>query len=228
MKSLTTQAIILSRTDFGEAARIITFLTPEQGKVRAMARGVRKSKSKMAGALELFSVADITYLVGRSEVNTLMSARLARHYGNIVNDLDRTNAGYQFIKELNQATADNPEPAYFKLLEGAFRALDDKSLGLDLIELWFRAQLLKLSGRTPNLQTDKAGQKLDAGKRYMLDPETMALAPSSGKKTLDANHIKFLRFVFANNTLANLQRIKGSADLAKVCGPALTVLTPGF
>jgi DNA repair protein RecO (recombination protein O) len=79
MKQQSTKAVILTRTDYGEADRIMTFLTPELGKVRAMAKGVRKPKSKLAGGIELFSVSDITYIVGRSELQTLVSTRLDTH-----------------------------------------------------------------------------------------------------------------------------------------------------
>ena len=65
MDRINTQAIVLRRTDFGEADRIINFLTPDRGKISGLARGVRKQKSKLAGGIELFSVSDITYLVGR-------------------------------------------------------------------------------------------------------------------------------------------------------------------
>src|SRR5207248_7380678 len=111
----------------------------------------RKSKSKMAGGIELFSISQITYIVGRSEINTLISTRLDKHYGNIVKDLDRTNLAYEFIKILNKSTEDQPEEAYFNLLKQAFEALDDTKINLELIGSWFYAQLLKLAGHTPNM-----------------------------------------------------------------------------
>jgi len=51
MKRINTHGIVLARTDFGEADRILTFLTPDNGKVKAIAKGVRKQKSKMAGGI---------------------------------------------------------------------------------------------------------------------------------------------------------------------------------
>src|SRR5689334_13497784 len=101
MRKLNTQGIVIARTNYGEAARIITFLTPDHGKLKVMAKGVRKSKSKLAGGIELFSVSHIGILKGKGEVDTLVSSRLIKHYGNIVKELDRTNLGYQLIKELD-------------------------------------------------------------------------------------------------------------------------------
>ena len=54
-RSYRTEAIVLRRTEFGEADRIVTFYTPEYGKLKAMAKGVRKPRSKLSGLVELFT-----------------------------------------------------------------------------------------------------------------------------------------------------------------------------
>src|SRR5205085_581911 len=120
-----SSGIVLSRTNYGEADRILTLLTPDHGKLRLMARGVRKVKSKLAGGIELFSVSDITFIRGRGEMGTLISTRLVKHYGKIVQHIDRVQLGYELIKLLNTATEDRPEADYFELLQQAFAALDE-------------------------------------------------------------------------------------------------------
>src|SRR3954468_11171776 len=120
MQKFKTQGIILNRTEYGEADRILTFLTANHGKVKAIAKGVRKLKSKLAGGIELFSISDLSFIVGSGEINTLASSRLVTHYGGIVKNLDRTNLGYEFIKIIDRATEDKPEPGYFDLLNQAF------------------------------------------------------------------------------------------------------------
>ncbi|HET7827757.1 MAG TPA: DNA repair protein RecO, partial [Candidatus Saccharimonadales bacterium] len=143
MQKFNTRGIVLARVNYGEAGRIITFLTPDRGKLKVLAKGVRKTKSKLAGGIELFSVSHIGVLAGKGEVDTLVSSRLAKHYGRIVKDLGRTELAYQLIKQINKATEDQPEAAYFELLEQAFESLDDESVSLSLIDAWFSAQLLK-------------------------------------------------------------------------------------
>src|SRR5262245_10052748 len=123
MKQLVTEAIILSRTDYGEADRILTLLTPDQGKLRVLAKGVRRVKSKLAGGIELFSISTIIFIRGRGEIGTLISTRLVKHYAHIVADLDRTMAGYELIKEINKVTEDEPGPEYFMLLRQVFEVL---------------------------------------------------------------------------------------------------------
>jgi hypothetical protein len=104
MNQLTTQGIILGRTDYGEADRILTMLTPDHGKLRLMAKGVRRVRSKLAGGIELFSVSDVTYIKGRGDIGTLISTRLVRYYKYIVSDINRTMLGYDLIKLLNKVT----------------------------------------------------------------------------------------------------------------------------
>jgi DNA repair protein RecO (recombination protein O) len=213
VRQLVTTGIILRRTDYGEADRILTMLTPDQGKLRLMAKGVRRVKSKLAGGIELFSVSHVTYIQGRKEIGTLISARLVKHYGGIVKDIQRTMLGYDLIKRLDKATEDEPEPEYFELLQQAFEALDDMAVGLELVRLWFMMQLLRLGGHTPNLQSDIHGDKLLPDSRYSFsfDDMTFTVAPNG---PFTANHIKFLRLGFAGHQPKALGHVQGSNELA--------------
>ncbi|HLZ15158.1 MAG TPA: DNA repair protein RecO [Candidatus Saccharimonadales bacterium] len=210
MNQLVTTGIILARTDYGEADRILTLLTPEYGKLRLLAKGVRRVKSKLAGGIELFSVSELTFIRGRGEIGTLVSSRLKQHFSHIVQDLDRTMLGYELIRQLNKITEDEAEAEYFELLQQAFEALDDTGVPLELVSFWYAAQLLRLGGHTPNLQTDDTGVLLDDAQTYNFSPERMSFtpAPASKQGRFAANHIKFLRFAFAGNTPHTLARVR--------------------
>lgn len=208
MKQLVTRAIILRRTDYGEADRILILLTPDYGKLSLVARGVRRVKSKLAGGIELFSVSTITFAKGRSDLGTLVSARLVKHYGTIVQDLDRTMLGYELIKEFSKNTEDHPGPEYFGLLEQAFEALDDAAIPLDVIRLWFWAQLLRLGGLEPNLQTDTSDRKLQADMQYQFDNDAMAFAAAPEQGRFNRNHIKLLRLAFAGHKPKALAQVQ--------------------
>jgi DNA repair protein RecO len=223
MNQVLTKGIILSRTDYGEADRILTLLTPEQGKLRLMARGVRRAKSKLAGGIELFSTSDITFIHGRGEIGTLISARLIKHYGTIVKDIYRVQLGYELIKMLNRATEDQPEADYYDLLEQGFQALDQENIATDLIRLWFEACLLRLAGHTPNLQTDTAGQKLAADQTYNFDFDAVAFAPHTEAK-FTAAHIKLLRLTFKGHSPKTLNQIEGIESLVPVCLPLIRTM----
>lgn len=227
MKQLLTKGIILSRTDFGEADRIITVLTPEAGKLRLLAKGVRKIKSKLAGGIELFSVSDLTYLQGKGEVGTLVSSRLDKHYGRIVSHIERVQLGYELIKELHKATEDHPEAEYFHLLDQTFVALDDSTIPLELVRLWFDAQLLRLAGHEPNLRSDKQDATLDASRRYTFDFESMCFA-AQPEGRFSADHIKLLRLLFSNHTPGKLTQVQGIAGLLADITPLIRTMLTSF
>jgi DNA repair protein RecO (recombination protein O) len=223
MRQLVTTGIILSRTDYGEADRILTLLTPDHGKLHLLARGVRRIKSKLAGGIELFSVSTITFAPGRGELGTLVSTRLVQHYEQIAKDLQRTMTGYDLIKQLNKATEDQPEPEYFALLKEAFEALNDAQVPLPLIQFWFVAQMMRLGGRGPNLQTDEQGKKLVPDQLYDFDLDRMTFVANPLSGRFNANHIKFLRLVFAGNQPKVLAQVQGMGQLLHDCQPLFDI-----
>jgi len=218
-----TDAIVLTRIDYGEADRILTLLTPDHGKLRLIAKGVRRIRSKLAGGIELFSISNITFIKGRSEIGTLVATRLQTHYQHIVQDLDRTMLGYDLIKQLNKVTEDETEPEYFELLWRMFMALDNLDIDIVLIRLWFGSQLLRLSGHTPNLRTEPGGAKLVAGHSYefSFDDSGFIATPDA---QYDTDTIKFMRLIFSDNSPEVLANVQGSADLSKRCMPLVATL----
>ncbi len=207
MKTLITKGIVLSRTDYGEADRIITVITPDHGKLRLIVKGVRRMKSKMAGGIELFSINQLTYIKGRGEISTMISARSDKYYSHIVDDIDRVQLGYEIIKKLNKATEDNTEKEYYLLLHKCFQALDDPSINIKIIECWFRAQLLSIGGYEPNLISDNHGEKLVIDKQYNFDVEEMYfIQNNSGQYGTDS--IKLLRLFFSKYSPIELKNIR--------------------
>lgn len=216
MNHIVTRAIFLSRTNYGEADRILTVLTPDHGKLRLMARGVRKSKSKLAGGIELFSVSDITFIRGKADIGTLVSARLDVHYGEIVKHIERTMLGYEIMKIIHRATEDETEEYYFTVLQSCMEALNDTLISDQLIRVWYMAQLIKLAGHSPNLQTDISGNRLVVSNRYLFSFDDMAFAKHS-RGNFDATRIKFLRLLFSSNPPSVLAAVIDSPTLAKEC-----------
>jgi DNA repair protein RecO (recombination protein O) len=223
MKTIRTQAIVLSRTDYGEADRIITFLTPNEGKIRLMARGVRKVKSKLAGGIELFSTSDVSFIRGRGDIGTLVSTQLIKHYGKIIKDIERVQMGYELIKHLNKATEDSADSDYYDLLEQVFVSLNDKTISLDIVSMWFHAQLLALSGHMPNLTTDLEGNKLTEGAKYNFDFENVSFAGNKSGR-FETNHIKAMRLLFSSNNPSQLSGVEGLLENLQIIKPLLSTL----
>jgi len=213
MRQIVTRGIVLARTNFQEADRIITVLTPDQGKIRLMAKGVRRERSKLAGGIELFSISDVTFLPARKEIGTLISSRLISHYGDIVADINRTMLGYELLKRINRVTEDAAGDEYFKLLEASLGGLNDNALAHELVELWFTMQLLKITGHSPKLRKDSAGNDLETGKKYMFSYDDMAFR-SASEGPFRANHIKLLRLGIGTLKPQMLVQVKGTEQLA--------------
>lgn len=223
MNQHRTTAIILTRVNYGESDRIITVLTPDVGKLSLMAKGVRKIKSKLAGGIELFSVSEISYVPGKGGLNTLVSSRLLRHYGSIVADINRTMLGYELIKLLHELTEEEPEKAYYELIELIFASLDQPSMSIELIRVWVSAQLLRLAGHTPNLRSDIEGSSLDPTRRYVFDYDKVAFRVAN-EGVFGANEIKFVRLIFGTNEPVVLSRVSGIDHLTEVAAPLVVTL----
>lgn len=215
MQTFRTEAIILRRTNYGEADRILTLLTPERGKLSAIAKSVRKSKSKLAGGLELFATSDITITEGRSELGLITSARLVHFYGNILHDYDRLQLGYELTRLINRITETVTEPEFYMLLRDGFAYLDELAIDYRLVELWFRLQFATLLGRGLNLSIDGSGARLKVESAYMFDFQEMAFSEKpTGSFT--AEHIKLLRLATVK-TPAILKHVGGIEGIVDDC-----------
>lgn len=212
MNHVTTVGIVLSRTNYGEADRIMTMLTTDQGKVRFIAKGARKPKSKLAAGVELFCVSHVSLMVGRSDLATLTSARLQRQFSHITGDIDRTMYGYEVIKCLATITEDDAGKEYFDLLSATLEALDDTALPLAITSTWFDLHVLNLMGHQPNLHTDVQNKPLQQDEQYLFSYDDMSFVASPAG-TYGAPLIKLLRLAIAVDNPCLLANVSGVTEL---------------
>jgi len=214
MKTIRTRAIVLRRTNFGEADRILQLLTPE-GRRSVMAKGVRREKSKLAGGIELFAITDVVLGEGRGDLGILTSAQLVKFYRHILEDYDRLQFGYRAIKLVGAASDTVDEPEWFDLLAEVLAALDALTIPSELIETWFLLRYSGLLGRELNLERDIDGAPLSAELRYRYDSSEEGLRPlTSGEVTSD--HIKLLRLI-GTRSLKVLVQIGGIGAILPEC-----------
>lgn len=214
-KILRTKAIVLRRTNYGEADRIVQFLTPEYGKLGAIAKGVRREKSKLAGGIELFARCDVTISIGKGDLGIVTGTRLEQFYGNILHDYDRLQFGYEAIKQMNKAADSIDEPNFFELLDQTFAYLHAETISLQVIKAWFWLQLSILLGIGLNLSTDDSGMKLVEDARYDFDMnQSVFIFREQGRFT--AEHIKLLRLLSAQSPKVAMQ-VNGVDALVDDC-----------
>lgn len=208
-KDIRTKALVLRRTNFGEADRIINFLT-EQGVISAIAKGVRKEKSKLAGSVELFCLSEITVHEGlNNKLGVLTSARMLEHYENIVYKLSELELASRIMKKISTVAENSSGPEYFDLLHQVLAALN-AGVNPELVETWFWFNFARIGGEQVNLVRDTSGAKLDELKTYVWDTTESALRPQLGGN-VSAEEIKLMRLILSSS-LKTVSRVKDIAS----------------
>src|ERR1700757_926478 len=125
MQVFRDDGVVLRTHKLGEADRIITLLTRQNGRVRAVAKGVRRTKSRFGARLEPFTHVDVMLHPGRS-LDVITQAEVIRPYGApLAEDYPRYTAGTAMLETAERLTPVEKEPALrqFLLLVGGLRAL---------------------------------------------------------------------------------------------------------
>jgi len=192
-KNISDNAIVLSRINYGEKDRILSVLTEQNGKLKVLAKSVRAGKSKLAGGIELFAENHIVLVKGRSDLHTLISAKMTNYYGDkIVKDLAKSEFAYAILKKVNQLTPDDAGSEYYPYIIEALENLNTEA-DINQLKTYFFVKLLGLNGTTPNLKTLEDGSPLLPDKKYGFDFENHCFfVNSSGNFTAD--NIKILRY----------------------------------
>lgn len=214
MASERTRAIVLRRTNYGEADRVLKLLTPDR-QVSVMARGVRREKSKLAGGIELFAVSDITIHSGKGELGVLTGARLESFFGHILEDYDRLQFGYEAINAVSKASDMINEPGWFEILEQVYMGLDRLDISLQLVQSWFYLRYAEMTGYGLSLERDVSGNVLAAEKSYMYDVGEKGLRLSE-QGDITADHIKYLRLMEVK-PLLTVAQVGGVDDILPDC-----------
>ena len=144
-----TEAIIIRRGDFGEADRLLTLITPG-GKRRVVAKGARKTTSRLAGHIELFTHTGLLLAVGRT-LDIVTQSSILHSFDGLRADLGRISAAYyaaELVDRLLQEEDEN-QPA-FVLLVQTLAALDS-SRNVDLVLRFYELRLLGFLGYRPQL-----------------------------------------------------------------------------
>ncbi|WP_460307993.1 DNA repair protein RecO [Actinocorallia aurea] len=147
------EGIVLRTQKLGEADRIVTVLTRRTGKIRAVAKGVRKTRSKFGARLEPFTHVDLQLYEKRS-LDLISQAETIRPYGEpLVSDYPRYTAGVAMLEAADKLTAEEREPSLrqFLLLVGALRTLGDRSHEARLVLDAFLLRSLSVAGWAPAL-----------------------------------------------------------------------------
>ena len=216
MRSRTyrAEAIVLKTIDFGEADRILTLLTRHFGKVHVVAKGIRRSTSRLAGWAEPLSHATYQLARGR-ELDVLTGAESRGVLRAVREDLVRIAAGWYVAELADRFTAErSPAAPVFECVETALRHLE-AGHSTALVCRWFDLHLLDRSGFRPELRSCAHCRKALSEETNRWSPEAggalcSACMPGAGAP-LSVRAVKSLRYLLASDFAAAARlRVDGS------------------
>ena len=142
-------AVVLRTYRLGEADRIVVLLTEHHGKVRAVAKGVRKTMSRFGARLEPMSHVRLLLAKGR-ELDIVSQAEAVESLAPMVVDLDHMTNGMAVLEAVDQMTLDRePAPHLYKMLVGVLRTIGERSGPLVVPAFYWK--LLAVEGVSPQL-----------------------------------------------------------------------------
>lgn len=201
-----THAVVLSRRDYNDADRILRVFTPGSGKQELIAKGIRKTTSRKAGHLELFTHAALLVAQARTwdiitEAATVESFRYLRE------DLDAIGRASYLVELVDSfSEAENENLPLWDLLLFALRTLDEHSQGSTTYEpalllRWFELHLLTITGFQPQFFHCLACEEpLTPTTNFLSLAEGGVYCPNCGKghhdvEPIEADVLKILRFL---------------------------------
>lgn len=142
-------AVVLRTYKLGEADRIVVLLTEEHGKIRAVAKGVRKTTSKFGARLEPMSHVRLLLSQGR-ELDIVSQAESVETLAPMLQDLDHLTAGIAVLEAADQMALDRePVPHLYRMVVGALRTIGERSGPLVVPAFYWK--LLAAEGVRPEL-----------------------------------------------------------------------------
>jgi DNA repair protein RecO (recombination protein O) len=166
----TTEAIVLSRFDYGEADRILTIITPGGGKLKAIAKGIRKPTSRIGGSLEPFAELRLALARGRT-FDVVTQVAVVHPWLRLRDDLVSFGTA-SYLAELADGSLEerHATESVYLLLKRAYEILD-AGMSPGRVARWFEMHLADELGVRPEVdRCVECGRLLEADERYRWMP----------------------------------------------------------
>jgi DNA repair protein RecO (recombination protein O) len=152
MPIYSEQGIVVRSVKLGEADKIVTILTQGSGKIRAVAKGIRKTTSRFGARLEPFTHVSLLVYRGRSALDTVTQAEILAAHREIRADLSLIAAGETMLETVDKVAEEHERNVrLFLLLLAGLRALDSRPSDPAAVAESFLLKLLSISGFHPSL-----------------------------------------------------------------------------
>jgi len=216
-----SEAIILKRSNLGEADRLLTLYTPHRGKQRVTAKGVRRPTSRKAGHLELFTHVQLLLARGRT-LDIVTQAETISAFPKLRTDLTRTSSAYYVVELLDRFTGEEIENApLFDLLRQALTWLNDEPDVAPVLR-FYELRLLGLVGYQPQLfQCVRCTARISPQINYFSIGDGGVVCPSCaqdrtepGLLRIAVNPLKVMRY-FQTHPFAECRQIRLGPEIWK-------------
>ncbi len=148
-----SKGIVLRSIRYGEADRILDLYTRDAGLVSAIAKGIRRTKSRFGARLEPLSCVDFVAYHGRT-LDTVTQAEVLRSFRGVREDLARFEAAAGMVGSVRALSGgDEADRRVFNLLYNGLDALEERDSGFEAVEAAFGLKLSILAGYAPQLDT---------------------------------------------------------------------------
>lgn len=145
-RTYKTEGIVLKRINYSEADKIITIFTKHYGKIKCLAKGIRKLTSRRGGNLELFNLV-VLFLVKGKNLDLVTEAQVVDSFAGFRQDLKRVAIAYQLNELVDRFTRENQANWHvFELLKDSFKKLTQPKIDLKKVVVDFKIKLLKYTG----------------------------------------------------------------------------------
>jgi len=122
-----TEGIILKRKNFGEADKILTIFTKHYGKIKAIAKGIRKITSKKAGTLELFNHCKLVLVKGK-DLDIITESQVINNFSSWRGNLNKVGIAWYFCELVDKLTAEEQvNKDIFEILKNYLENIDQKN-----------------------------------------------------------------------------------------------------
>ncbi len=150
MKEINDEAVVLRTYKSGEADRVVVLWTRHHGKVRVLAKGVRKTSSRLGGNLETLAYVKVDLVKTRGEFYIARHVAHRERLATLRDSYARISAGYAVVEAVDAIPSDGvPDEEIFDLLVRVLTTLDDPSYEPALVPASFFLRLLALDGSEP-------------------------------------------------------------------------------
>ncbi len=182
--SITVEAIVLKHADWGEADRILTLFTRQQGKIRALGKSVRKIRSRRAGHLEPFT--HVTLQLAKSrDIPIITQAETVNAFMPLRESLNAIGHASYVIELVDKFTYEEGENlSLFNLLVKTFERLADATLDPQLVLRFYEMRLLDYTGFRPELfHCLSCGAEIQPEDQFFFPSGGGVLCPRCGQGT---------------------------------------------